>query len=360
MVEVHGLPGVEQQPSRSVRAGMARPRPLPGVEVRLMPSMPPRCRPRAPGRRVASPRAGAAARPSSSSSPPSRTVPLSGDRSTTSSWLPLQATCIAHTSPLRKPKPACPTSTPIEELKPGRPRRVDRVQVPTSTGCLCGCRSRQWWPVKSRISVATDGSGNATSSPSTTYVPWPVLVTACLSSSIPLVWRVSSVTSCKPCSGALERTTTSPPADCVTSTEPKTGAVSRPPRWPRSPGRPTYPSPACGGRVTATRSSGPLPASGRRTARLRPDSVLGSAAPSAAPQWAIWADPYRTRPGRGSSRGRSGAVSMGACRRRAWPIMPIAATCHLSGPAHPRHARMALRLRNRYLQPAPCSCASAP
>ena len=145
LVEVDRLPGVEQQPARSVRSGMVRPGTQLGVEDPAdAVDACQRCRPRDPGRRV---------RPSGLEPELTRLELLATEEDRAVLRRPVdrpargcRSTRRASPRPPRggsRSRPA-PTRTPIDELKPGRPRRVDRVHVPTSTGCRCGCRSRQW------------------------------------------------------------------------------------------------------------------------------------------------------------------------------------------------------------------------
>lgn len=56
-----------------------------------------------------------------------------------------------------------------------RPRRLSRRRVPCVNAVRWGLRSRRSRPVKSSSSVARAGIGSVSSSPSSVYVPDPVL-----------------------------------------------------------------------------------------------------------------------------------------------------------------------------------------
>ena len=172
--EVDRLPGVEHERpragagSRAGRAGGARA----SGSARRAPRSSARRRPAA---RCRSRRAPAAPRPAPSASPPPSTAACgpapSGSRSTRCSWLPLHATCVAHTSPDRKPKPAVPATMSSVASWPVRPRRPVRSQVPSASGRRCGERSRHQRPVRSSTSSARAGSGStARSAPTSSGV----------------------------------------------------------------------------------------------------------------------------------------------------------------------------------------------
>ena len=156
---------------------------------------------------------------------------VSGERSTASSWLPLQATWTAQISPWPKPKPADPTSRPIEELKPGRPRRLDRVQEPTldrmalrvplaavATGeveDLCRDGRERQGDVQPVDDVACRS---------------PVLVTACRMPQHPAGAELDVGPQRQSVPGALAHAASAEPRRRPRPSLPKTGAVSRPSR----------------------------------------------------------------------------------------------------------------------------------
>ena len=171
VVEVDGLPGVEHDRPRAGAGGRGwrasgahQRRVSPSSPVGRSARRPPaaRCRSR---RARAAPRRAAAARRRRAAAACGPAP--SGSRSTRCTWLPLQATCTAHTSPRRKPKPGVPTTSSRVASWPVRPRRRLRSQVPWRAGCRCGERSRHQRPVRSSTSPARAGSGSTARSAAT-------------------------------------------------------------------------------------------------------------------------------------------------------------------------------------------------
>jgi hypothetical protein len=92
----------------------------------------------------------------------------------------------AQTSPDRKPNPLVPAAMMRVASVPVRPRRLSRTKAPVPNGRRCGTRSRQCRPVRSSNSVASVGTGRASTRPSSSYrVVACSLRTAALSRSSP-------------------------------------------------------------------------------------------------------------------------------------------------------------------------------
>ena len=156
VVEVDGLPGVEHDRPRAawvVRTGAqmsveacgqaVEPDAVRGVHPRAGVALPRRERDLARQQQLAAPEHGEPGR-----------QPLG-----VLTWLPLHATCTAHTSPRRVSKPAVPAARISGASGPVRPRRFSRECTPTTNGSRCGDRSRPHRPARSNSSVATGGTG---------------------------------------------------------------------------------------------------------------------------------------------------------------------------------------------------------
>ena len=117
-------------------------------------------------------------------------------RSAYERWLPLQAVCTAQISPVPKSKPRVPAMSSSVASAPVRPRRLSRMCAPCVNACRCGCRSPMCRPVMSSNSVASVGTGSASTSPSTVYAAAPVFVSSALARTSPE--SVSSIASARP------------------------------------------------------------------------------------------------------------------------------------------------------------------
>ena len=204
-------------------------------------------------------------------------------RSAYERWLPLQAVCTPQTSPVAKPKFCVPAISSRVASAPVRPRRLSRTCAPWVNAWRCGCRSPMCRPVMSNSSVASVGTGRASTRPSTVYGEPPVLVRSAFAFTRPesVSSIVSASVSCAPASAAW--TVTVLPS-CSTLWSWNDAEKSWPSRCPLSPGRPNQPAEYSGTIATGRLSSSPLPVCTAPAPRLRSTRAFALSSPRSAPQ----------------------------------------------------------------------------
>ena len=246
---------------------------------------------------VYAPPAGRLSSPGARSSPPPSVAGPRADRSAHASVSPLQATWVAHTSPLRNPNPVVPAASRNASSWPPRPWRPSRLWTPCSRVRRIGRRSRLHRPLKSRSSVARAGTGSTTAARPMPSDPRPRFSTRCRSRRTPVSVSSSSVMTATDAAastssqvrvdGALSSRRTSPAsssrgaASAPAAAGPSAPAASRN-TW--SAGRPLQPSPNVGSRLSRSGSSIEEGGTEGTEARARELRAASSSAPRSAPQ----------------------------------------------------------------------------